>query len=96
MQFIITAYDGEKMLEKRMAVRSCHLESMANWASISSALEDFWTTRERRRGSALILDFEDRATLDEYLRNEPYVTKQVWEKIEVVPLNHVIFDVCKL
>ena len=29
MQFIITAYDGENMLEKRMAVRPRHLEGMA-------------------------------------------------------------------
>ena len=29
MQFIITAHDGENMLEKRMAVRPRHLEGMA-------------------------------------------------------------------
>ena len=29
MQFIITAYDGEGMLEKRMRVRPRHLENMA-------------------------------------------------------------------
>ena len=29
MQFIITAYDGEDMLDKRMAVRPQHLEGMA-------------------------------------------------------------------
>ena len=29
MQFIITAYDGDNMLEKRMAVRPRHLEGMA-------------------------------------------------------------------
>ena len=29
MQFVITAYDGENMLEKRMSVRPRHLENMA-------------------------------------------------------------------
>jgi uncharacterized protein YciI len=28
MQFVITAYDGEGMLEKRMEVRPLHLEGM--------------------------------------------------------------------
>ena len=28
MQFIITAYDGANMLEKRLAVRARHLENM--------------------------------------------------------------------
>ena len=28
MQYIITAYDGENMLEKRMEIRPRHLENM--------------------------------------------------------------------
>ena len=30
------------------------------------------------------MEFEDRAALDEYLNNEPYVTEGVWQKIEVM------------
>ena len=29
MQFIITAYDGENMLDKRLAVRGRHLENLS-------------------------------------------------------------------
>ena len=29
MQFVVTAYDGKGMLEKRMSVRSRHLEGIA-------------------------------------------------------------------
>jgi uncharacterized protein YciI len=42
------------------------------------------------KGSALVMDFETREGLDEYLANEPYVLEQVWEKIEVERLNVVI------
>lgn len=35
MQFMIKAYDGEGMLEKRMEVRPLHLEGMKNLASTS-------------------------------------------------------------
>ena len=48
--------------------------------------------KEIRGGSVLILDFEDRAAVDDYLKNEPYVIENVWEKIEVKPLNVVIVD----
>ncbi len=42
------------------------------------------------KGSALIMDFESRKELDDYLANEPYVLEHVWEKIEVEKINVVI------
>ena len=44
------------------------------------------------KGSVLILDFPDRAALDDYLRNEPYVTEGVWETIEVESMNVVLVN----
>ena len=41
-------------------------------------------------GSVLILDFEDQAALDDYLKNEPYVAEHVWEKIEIETINVAI------
>ena len=39
------------------------------------------------KGSVLIVDFEDRDELDEYLNNEPYILESVWERVEVQPMN---------
>lgn len=44
----------------------------------------------RMKGSALIMDFESRKELDDYLANEPYVLEHVWEKIGVEKINVVI------
>ena len=33
------------------------------------------------KGSALIMDFDSRKELDDYIANEPYVIEEVWEKI---------------
>ena len=44
------------------------------------------------KGSALILEFPDRAALDEYLAKEPYVVEGVWEKIEVENMNVVLVN----
>ena len=44
----------------------------------------------KMKGSALVLDFEDRSELDAYLAEEPYVQEHVWEKIEVERINVVI------
>ena len=43
-------------------------------------------------GSLLVIEFENREQLDEYLANEPYVVEHVWERIEVERMNVVIFD----
>ena len=92
MQFIITAHDGENMLEKRLAVRARHLEGMAKLGRHIVCAGGLLDDEGKMKGSVLILDFEDRTALDNYLKNEPYVTERVWEKIEVEPLNVVIVN----
>lgn len=42
------------------------------------------------KGSMLVMEFESREQLDDYLANEPYVQEHVWEKIEVERINVVI------
>jgi len=36
-------------------------------------------------GSTMIVDFESRKELDQYLESEPYVTGKVWQKIDITP-----------
>ena len=44
------------------------------------------------KGSVLVMEFSDRAALDEYLTHEPYVCDGVWQKIEVEPMNVVLVN----
>ena len=92
MQFIITAYDGDNMLEKRMAVRPRHLEGMAALSDHIVCAGGLIDEDGKPKGSVLVVDFDDRAALDEYLNNEPYVLEHVWERVEVEAMNVVILD----
>ncbi len=92
MQFIVKAYDGEGMLDKRMAVRPRHLEGMKALGKQIICAGGLLDEEGRMKGSALVLDFPDRAALDEYLRNEPYVTEGVWQKLEVETMNVVLVN----
>jgi uncharacterized protein YciI len=92
VQFIIKAYDGQDMLERRMAVRPRHLENMARVNGRVLCAGGLLDGEGRMKGSVLILDFENRELLDEYLRSEPYVVEHVWEKIEVEPMNVVVLN----
>ena len=92
MQVIITAHDGENMLDKRMTVRPRHLEGMAKLGKHIVLAGGLLDDGGKMKGSVLILDFEDRAAVDDYLKNEPYVVEHVWEKIEIETMNVVIVN----
>ena len=78
------------MLEKRMAVRPRHLEGMARLGAHVVCAGGLLDDEGKMKGSVLIMDFQNREELDNYLANEPYVQEHVWEKIEVERLNVVI------
>ena len=92
MQFVITAYDGENVLEKRMAVRARHLENMTKVKGRVICAGGLLDEEGKMKGSVLIMDFESRALLDEYLDSEPYVTEKVWDKVTVERMNVVIVN----
>ena len=92
MQFLIKAYDGEGMLQKRMEVRPRHLEGMKALGKQIICAGGLLDEEGRMKGSALVLEFASRAALDEYLANEPYVVEGVWQKIEVDTMNVVLVN----
>ena len=92
MQFIIKAYDGEGMLAKRMEVRPRHLEGMKELGKQVICAGGLLDEAGRMKGSALVMEFPDRAALDRYLAAEPYVTEGVWQRIEVEVMNVVLVN----
>lgn len=84
---MIKAYDGENMLEKRMEVRPRHLENMAKVNGKVICAGGLLDDGGKMKGSVLIMDFDSKALLDEYLNSEPYIKEGVWEKVEVEHVN---------
>lgn len=96
MQFIITAHDGEGMLERRMQVRTRHLENLEKIKGRILCAGGLLDEDGKMKGSVLVMEFENRALLDEYLGSEPYLLERVWEKVEVEPMNVVLLNVEKV
>ena len=92
MQFLITARDGETMLENRMRVRPSHLANMEKVRETGAVVcaGGILDADGRPVGSVLILDFPDRAHLDAYLESEPYIVEKVWADVSVQPMHAVI------
>ena len=96
MQFLVIAYDGkdEGALERRMNVRPQHLENMTKVKETGRVLcaGGIKDSDGRPIGSAMIMEFADRAAFDEYLKSEPYVVNHVWEDIKVEPISVVVMN----
>ena len=90
MQYIIKAYDGEGMLDKRMEIRPRHLEGIERIKEHVICAGGLLDDEGKMKGSVLIMEYESREQLDEYLANEPYVQENVWQNIEVERMNVVI------
>ena len=92
MQYMIKAYDGKNMLERRLAVRPCHLENMAKVPGKVICAGGLLDEEGKMKGSVLIIDFESKELLQQYLDSEPYIKERVWENVEVEPMNVVIVN----
>lgn len=87
MQFLVLGYDGtdDEALARRMAVREAHIalgDKMRDAGEMlygAAILDD----GGKMIGSVLICDFTSREKLDEWLKHEPYVTGNVWQRIEI-------------
>lgn len=89
MQFVIIGYDAkdEDALNRRMTVREDHLtlakDNFNNGKLLFAA--GLLNEQDQMIGSNMIMEFEDKRELDQYLKNEPYIKGNVWEKIKVFP-----------
>jgi uncharacterized protein YciI len=87
MQFLIIGRDGtdEKAPERRLAAREAHLALGDRMRDQGKALFGVAVLDEAEKmvGSVYICDFASRDELDQWLKEEPYVTGDVWQDIEI-------------
>lgn len=95
MEFLITAYDGTDpdAMDRRLKVREAHLKharlmkERGHFIKGGAILDD----EGNMIGSTLLLRFDSRQELDQWLHHDPYKLGNVWVKIEVLPIRLVNF-----
>ena len=88
-QYIVYAWDGtdEQALERRMNARPAHLDNSrrikasGNFVIGGAILND----EGQMIGSTMVLQFETKEQLQQWVDTEPYITGKVWEKIDIRP-----------
>lgn len=94
--FIITCTDQAGKLEKRLEVRQAHLarlkqlEQQGQLVLAGPMPKDPNHPKLGFYGSVLILKFESRTQLDEWLAEEPYLLAGVYAHIDVKPFIQVL------
>lgn len=89
MQFVLIAYDGTDpgAPERRMKVREEHLAKVRVLKASGKVLYGgaILDDNGKMTGSVMVYDVADRQELEELHRDEPYITCDVWRKIEIRP-----------
>ena len=88
-QYVIIARDGndEEAINRRMAARPIHLAGAKNLKEhnqflLGGAILD---DAGKMAGSVMIVQFETDEQMKEWYDNEPYITRNVWQSIEIRP-----------
>lgn len=94
MQFLVIGYDGTdaEALERRLKVREEHLAKIGELKKrgeclVGGAILD---DNGKMKGSMLVYELPDREALEERLKDEPYFTKGIWQKVEIQPFRMAI------
>ena len=89
MEFLVLAYDGtdEGAPARRLAAREAHLAGVKSMVAdgrmqIGGAILD---DSGRMIGSMTVVTFPDRAAVDAWIAEDPYVKGGVWQRVEVQP-----------
>jgi uncharacterized protein YciI len=89
MQFLLTAFDGKdgEAQGRRLSARPGHLENISDMKKRGEFLFGGAILDDNGNmiGSMIVFEFPDRKTMDERLKDEPYIYAGVWKKIEIVP-----------
>ena len=87
MQFLIIGIDGTdgEAISRRESAREAHIKlgdelfASGNMWYGAVLLND----EGKMKGSMLMMDFESEEKLNEWLKQEPYVTGKVWKSVEI-------------
>ena len=90
MQFVVTGYDGKdpEAPARRQAAREAHLAQAEKLYGEGGLLYAAALLDEQggMAGSVLIMSFEsEKALREQWLKDEPYVTGDVWRDIRIEP-----------
>jgi uncharacterized protein len=88
-QYIVYGWDGkdDNALERRMNARPAHFDNARKWKESGNYVLGGAMLNEEGKmiGSTMVMQFETKEELQQWLDTEPYVTGNVWENVDIRP-----------
>ena len=81
--YIITCLDKKNSLKKRLANRELHLEYLKNLKKKLVLAGPIINNKHKPKGSILILKFQNKAQLNNFLKNDPYSKVGLFETVNI-------------
>ena len=88
MLFVIIGHDGPNGATLRPSVRPAHLENLRPLVDAGRVIVGGPFTDGS--GSLIVADFESEAAANAFARSDPYVTRGVFERVEIKPFRKVV------
>jgi uncharacterized protein YciI len=89
MQYLVIARDGidTEALDRRMKTRPSHFEMARELKKHNRFIMGgaILNDEGKMTGSMMVVQFETEDELLHWMKNEPYINGNVWQKIEVTP-----------
>jgi len=97
MQFIVTAYDfdDDDAINRRLSNREAHLSGIEQMVKAGNFISGGAMLNKNGKmiGSSAHVEFSSRAEVDEWIKQDPYITGRVWNNVEIC--EGVLFPVGK-
>ena len=81
--YIITCFDKKNSIKKRLANRELHLKYLKSFKNKIILAGPILNKTNKSKGSVLILKFQNRFELNNFLKNDPYSKVGLFETINV-------------
>ena len=81
--YIITCLDKKNSLKKRLANRDLHLKYLKSLKNKLILAGPILNKNNKPKGSVLILKFQNKFELDNFLKNDPYSKVDLFETVNV-------------
>ena len=81
--YIITCFDKKNSIKKRLANRELHLKHLKSLKNNLILAGPILNKTNKPKGSVLILKFQNKFELNNFLKNDPYSKVDLFETVNV-------------
>ena len=90
MAYLITCLDRKNSLSLRLETRDEHIKYLKKIGRKLVLAGPILDKNSNPKGTVLILDYKDENTVKEFLKNDPYNVRDLFESVKIIKFKKVL------